>query len=104
MHQRLLRIVRPEGIEDFRGCSRGRKRKCSACERLGERDDVGCDLCLLARKHRSRAAEASKNLVKDQKHIMRIRERSQMAKYIDIMKSHPACALHQRLDDDSSNR
>src|SRR5262245_20821100 len=104
MHQRLLRIVRPKGIEDFRGCSRGRKRKRSACERFGERDDVGRDLCLLARKHRSRTTEAGKNFVKDQERIMFVREPSQMTEHVDVVEFHPARALNQWFDDDSSNR
>ena len=104
VHQCLLRVIRPEGIEDFCGRYCGRKRQRASGQRFRECDDVRRDLRLLGSKHGPGAAEPGKHLVEDQEHVVLVREGSQMTQHAGVMEFHPAGTLHQRLDNNGGDR
>ncbi len=78
VHQCLLRIVRPEGVEHF--VASQRSPRAAACRRSIAFDSVmmsGATLCLLARKHAAGTAETGEDFVENQQDVIFVGERAQ---------------------------
>src|SRR6516165_3945335 len=81
MHERVQRVIRPEGVEDFSSRNRSRKRKRSAGERFPRRQDIGYDGGSRTSKQRSGAAEPGEDFIEYQKQLVAIRSLPQPAQH-----------------------
>ena len=81
------------------GRQRRGQRQVAAGQPLGEAEQVGGHLLLLAGEHRAGAAEAGRHLVADQQHAVVVAELAHRAQVAGRVDQHPGGALHQRLDD-----
>ena len=100
MHQRVRRVIGPEGVEYPVAGDRGGQRQRAAGQRLGQGDDVGTRAGLFIGEHRASAAEAGEYLVVDQQQAVAVGQPAQAAQHLGIVHQHAAGALHQRLDQD----
>ena len=100
VHQRGAWLVRPERLEHrARGERRGKS--CGAAgQRLGDAQDVGRDVGLLAGKHRSGSTKPGEDLIGDQQNAVTSHRCRDLRQLFGCVESHPAGALYQRLDDD----
>jgi hypothetical protein len=96
-----LRVLAEEGLIDGLGGQRGGQREIAARDALGQAQQVGRDVLLLAGEHGSRAPEPDRHLVADEQHaelVAQLAHRSQVAPRVHEDAGGP---LHQGLDDDS---
>ena len=96
----LLLIFAEEGRVDLLGRQGRGERQIAAGDALGEAQEIGRDRLLLAREHRPGAAEAGRDLVADEEHVVLGAELARGAQEAGRLQQHAGGALHQRLDDE----
>ena len=91
-------VVVVERLVDFVAREHAGQRQVAAGDALGEAQQVGRDVGLLACEQRPGAPEAGHHLVGDQQHLVLRAQRARAAQERRMVEAHAAGALHQRLD------
>ena len=98
-----LQVVVVEGLVHGLGGEHHRERQVAAGQSLRQAQEVRADARLLAGEERAGAAEADRDLVRDQQHAVAVAGLAQEREVHGVVHAHRARALHQRLDDDGGD-
>ena len=100
VHERLpFAPVRVEGVVDLLFDDGDGHRHVAARQALGKAHDVGRDARTLRREEPARPAEARRDLIGNEEHVMLVAERTQFLEVKLRIDSHARAALQKRLDD-----
>ena len=94
-----LLVLAEEALVDALGRERRRERQVAARQALRDGHEVGRDALVLAREHRPGAAEAGRDLVADQEHVVLVAEMADVAQVAVGSDEDARGALDERLDD-----
>ncbi len=100
---KAARVAVADGVGDLAGRERGGERHGATGQRFAEAQNIRGDTRMFTRKQLTGAAKAGGDFVGDQQNALAVAHLTNAFQPLRMVHAHPACTLHNRLQNDGGN-